>query len=113
MTCDYTVDFGADAGTAEVMTYPELLQKAGTSWQVYTNDQVGDGSSYPDYFRGDYGDNPLWFHQQYNTSNSYYDMVITANASDGFRRRYAGRIARTTTSARRAMATSAWPRVPT
>jgi phospholipase C len=26
---DYEVDFGSDAGTAEVTTYPELLQKAG------------------------------------------------------------------------------------
>src|SRR6202522_392727 len=67
---DYTVDFGPDAATAEVTTYPELLQKAGVSWQVYTNDQVGDSGSYPDYFLGDYGDNPLWFYQQYNTSNS-------------------------------------------
>ena len=61
---------GPDAGTAEVTTYPELLQKAGISWQVYTNDQVGDSGSYPDYFLGDYGDNPLWFYQQYNTTNS-------------------------------------------
>jgi phospholipase C len=66
---DYTVDFGPDAGTAEVTTYPELLQKAGVSWQVYTNDQVGDSGSYPDFFLGDYGDNPLWFYQQYNTTN--------------------------------------------
>ena len=51
-------------------TYPELLQAAGVSWQVYTNDQVGDSGSYPDYFLGDYGDNPLWFYQQYNTTNS-------------------------------------------
>jgi phospholipase C len=67
---DYEVDFGADAGTAEVTTYPELLQKAGIDWQVYANDQVGDSGSYPDFFLGDYGDNPLWFYQQYNTSNS-------------------------------------------
>ncbi|HEX4087258.1 MAG TPA: phospholipase C, phosphocholine-specific [Trebonia sp.] len=67
---DYQVDFGSDAGTAEVTTYPELLQKAGVDWQVYANDQVGDSGSFPDYFLGDYGDNPLWFYQQYNTSNS-------------------------------------------
>ena len=67
---DYEVDFGPDAGTPEVKTYPELLQAAGISWQVYTNDQVGDSGSYPDYFVGDYGDNPLWFYQQYNTTNS-------------------------------------------
>jgi phospholipase C len=67
---DYTVDFGPDAGTAKVRTYPELLQKAGIGWQVYTNDQVGDSGDNPDYFLGDYGDNPLWFYQQYNTTNS-------------------------------------------
>ena len=67
---DYKVDFGPDAGTAEVTTYPELLQKAGVSWQVYTNDQVGDSGDFPEYFLGDYGDNPLWFYQQYNTTNS-------------------------------------------
>src|SRR3984957_4379526 len=67
---DYTVDFGPDAGTAEVATYPELLQRAGISWQGYTNDQVGASGSDPDYFLGDYGDNPLWFYQQYNTTNS-------------------------------------------
>jgi phospholipase C len=67
---DYEVHFGPDAGTPEVKTYPELLQAAGVSWQVYTNDQVGDSGSYPDYFLGDYGDNPLWFYQQHNTTNS-------------------------------------------
>ena len=67
---DYKVDFGSDAKTSQVTTYPELLQAAGVSWQVYTNDQVGDSGSYPDYFLGDFGDNPLWFYQQYNTTNS-------------------------------------------
>ncbi|HEY2280833.1 MAG TPA: phospholipase C, phosphocholine-specific [Streptosporangiaceae bacterium] len=67
---DYTVDFGSDAGTAEVTTYPDQLQQAGVSWQVYTNDQVGDSSDFPDYFLGDFGDNPLWFYQQFNTTNS-------------------------------------------
>jgi phospholipase C len=67
---DYEVDFGPDAGTPEVTTYPELLQAAGIGWKVYTNDQVGDSGSYPDFFLGDYGDNPLWFYQQYNTTNS-------------------------------------------
>jgi phospholipase C len=67
---DYEVDFGSDAGTPEVTTYPELLEAAGIDWQVYTNNQVGDSGSYPDYFLGDYGDNPLWFYQQYNSSNS-------------------------------------------
>jgi phospholipase C len=41
---DYVVDFGPDAGTAEVTTYPEQLQAAGVSWPVYTNDQAGDSS---------------------------------------------------------------------
>src|ERR1700734_2371295 len=67
---DYEVDFGPDAGTPKVTTYPELLQAAGIDWQVYTNNQVGDSGSFPDYFLGDYGDNPLWFYQQYNSSNS-------------------------------------------
>ena len=67
---DYEVDFGPDASTPEVTTYPELLQAAGIDWRVYTNDQVGDSGSYPDYFLGDYGDNPLWFYQQYNSTNS-------------------------------------------
>jgi phospholipase C len=67
---DYTVDFGSDAGTAEVTTYPEQLQKAGIDWQVYSNDQVGDSGTFPDFFLGDYGDNPLWFYQQYNSTNS-------------------------------------------
>jgi phospholipase C len=67
---DYQVDFGSDAGTPEVTTYAELLQKAGVDWQVYTNNQVGDSGSFPDYFLGDYGDNPLWFYQQYNSTNS-------------------------------------------
>jgi phospholipase C len=67
---DYEVDFGPDADTPEVTTYPQLLQAAGIDWQVYTNDQVGDSGTYPDYFLGDYGDNPLWFYQQYNSTNS-------------------------------------------
>jgi len=67
---DYEVDFGSDAKTAEVTTYPEQLQKAGVSWRVYTNDQVGDSGTFPDFFLGDFGDNPLWFYQQYNSSNS-------------------------------------------
>jgi phospholipase C len=37
---------------------------------VYANHQVGDSGTYPDYFLGDYGDNPLWFYQQYNSTNS-------------------------------------------
>jgi phospholipase C len=61
---DYTVEFsGADA----ITTYPEGLQAAGISWQVYTNHEVGDGGG-ADGWVGDYGDNPLWFYQQYQTS---------------------------------------------
>ncbi len=58
---DYTVEL------TNVATYPELLLKAGVSWQVYTNHEVGDGSG-ADGWVGDYGDNPLWFYQQYQTS---------------------------------------------
>jgi len=58
---DYTVEF------TNVTTYPELLLKAGISWQVYTNHEVGDGSG-NDGWVGDYGDNPLWFYQQYQAS---------------------------------------------
>jgi phospholipase C len=58
---DYTVEF------TNVTTYPELLLKAGVSWQVYTNHEVGDGGG-ADGWVGDYGDNPLWFYQQYQTS---------------------------------------------
>ncbi len=58
---DYTVEF------ANVTTYPELLLRAGISWQVYTNHEVGDGSG-ADGWVGDYGDNPLWFYQNYQTS---------------------------------------------
>ncbi len=67
---DYEVDFGSDAGTPEVTTYPELLQAAGIGWRVYTNNQVGDSGSFPGFFLGDFGDNPLWFYQQYNSTNS-------------------------------------------
>jgi phospholipase C len=58
---DYTVEFTG------VTTYPELLLNAGITWQVYTNHEVGDGSG-ADGWVGDYGDNPLWFYQQYQTS---------------------------------------------
>ena len=58
---DYTVELTG------VTTYPELLLNAGISWQVYTNREVGDGSGANGWV-GDYGDNPLWFYQQYQTS---------------------------------------------
>jgi hypothetical protein len=66
---DYEVDFGPDAGTPLVTTYPELLQQGGVSWKVYTNNQAGDAGG-ADAFLGDFGDNPLWFYQQYNSTNS-------------------------------------------
>jgi phospholipase C len=58
---DYTVEF------TDVTTYPELLLNAGISWRVYTNHEVGDGGG-NDGWLGDDGDNPLWFYQQYQTS---------------------------------------------
>ena len=65
---DYVSDFPA-AGPTHITTYPELLQKAGISWQVYTNHEVGDGSG-ADGWVGDFGDNPLWFYQQYEDSEN-------------------------------------------
>jgi phospholipase C len=62
---DYVSDFPAGA----VTTYPELLQKAGISWLVYTNREVGDGGGL-DGWVGDFGDNPLWFYQQYEDSEN-------------------------------------------
>jgi phospholipase C len=46
-------------------TYPERLERAGVSWQVYANDEVGDGGG-EDGYVGDYGDNPLWLFQAYH-----------------------------------------------
>src|SRR5580693_643419 len=62
---DYVADFPAGA----ITTYPELLQRAGLTWQVYTNHEVGDGGGV-DGWVGDYGDNPLWFYQQYENSEN-------------------------------------------
>jgi phospholipase C len=62
---DYVSDFPAGA----IITYPELLQKAGVTWQVYTNHEVGDGGG-NDAWVGDFGDNPLWFYQQYEDSEN-------------------------------------------
>ncbi|HEX3783708.1 MAG TPA: phospholipase C, phosphocholine-specific [Pseudonocardiaceae bacterium] len=44
-------------------TYPEFLEQLGVSWQVYANNEVGDGS---DGWLGDYGDNPLWLFDAYH-----------------------------------------------
>jgi phospholipase C len=46
-------------------TYPERLQQAGISWQIYANKEVGDGSG-ADGWVGDFGDNPLWLFQAYH-----------------------------------------------
>ncbi len=63
---DYAAVFkGANALT----TYPELLQGAGITWQVYTNHEVGDGGGVNAWV-GDFGDNPLWFYQQYEDSEN-------------------------------------------
>jgi phospholipase C len=58
---DYLVEF------TNITTYPELLQAAGITWQVYTNHEVGDGSGLAGWV-GDYGDNPLWLYQAFQTS---------------------------------------------
>ncbi len=51
-------------------TYPERLQDAGISWQVFANKEVGDGGGI-DGWVGDYGDNPLWlFHAYHDALNS-------------------------------------------
>jgi phospholipase C len=63
---DYIAVF---SGSNSITTYPELLQKAGISWQVYTNHEVGDGGGV-DAWVGDFGDNPLWFYQQYEDSEN-------------------------------------------
>ncbi len=49
-------------------TYPERLQAAGVSWQVYANTEIGEGD-----WLGDYGDNPLWLFQ------SYADAMVSAD----------------------------------
>ncbi len=54
-------------------TYPERLQKAGISWQVYANHEVGDGA---DGWVGDFGDNPLWLFQQYHDALASTDPKV-------------------------------------
>ncbi|MBV9315458.1 MAG: phospholipase C, phosphocholine-specific [Pseudonocardia sp.] len=46
-------------------TYPERLQAAGITWQVYANKEVGDREG-EDGYLGDYGDNPLWLFHAYH-----------------------------------------------
>ena len=62
-------------------TYPERLQDAGISWQVYANKEVGDGGGI-DGWVGDYGDNPLWLFQ------AYHDAL---NSSDPAKQQLAAR----------------------
>jgi phospholipase C len=56
-------------------TYPERLQAAGISWQLYANDEVGDGSG-EDGFVGDFGDNPLWLFQAYHDALASSDPKV-------------------------------------
>ncbi|HEY3906400.1 MAG TPA: phospholipase C, phosphocholine-specific [Streptosporangiaceae bacterium] len=63
---DYAAVF---KGASALVTYPEALQAAGITWQVYTNREVGDGGGVNAWV-GDFGDNPLWFYQQYEDSEN-------------------------------------------
>ncbi len=56
-------------------TYPERLQRAGVSWQLYANDEVGDGGG-ADGYLGDYGDNPLWLFKAYHDALASPDPKI-------------------------------------
>ncbi|MFI5783402.1 phosphocholine-specific phospholipase C [Nocardia sp. NPDC051570] len=56
-------------------TYPERLQQAGISWQVFANDRVGDDTSGAP-FLGDYGDNPLWLFQAYHDALNSDDPAV-------------------------------------
>jgi phospholipase C len=56
-------------------TYPERLQAAGISWQVYANNEVGDDpGGHP--FVGDYGDNPLWLFHAYHDALASSDPKV-------------------------------------
>jgi phospholipase C len=57
-------------------TYPERLQAAGISWQVYANDEVGDDMSGAQGYVGDYGDNPLWLFQAYHDALASSDPAV-------------------------------------
>jgi phospholipase C len=64
-------------------TYPERLEAAGISWQIFANKEVGDGSGL-DGWVGDYGDNPLWLFQAYHdalnsTDPHQQDLARRAN----------------------------------
>ena len=54
-------------------TYPERLEAAGISWKVYQD--IGDGldadgkwGNIDDAYRGNYGDNPLLFFNQFRNA---------------------------------------------
>lgn len=64
-------------------TYPERLQAAHISWQVYANDEVGDDDSDDNGFVGDFGDNPLWLFQQYHDSLNSSDPKVRELALRG------------------------------
>ena len=56
-------------------TYPERLQTAGVSWQVYANHEVGDQGG-ADGWVGDFGDNPLWLFQAYHQALASSDPKV-------------------------------------
>src|SRR5882757_4721162 len=56
-------------------TYPERLQAAGISWQIYANKEVGDGGGL-DGWVGDFGDNPLWLFQAYHDALASSDPKV-------------------------------------
>ncbi|MEC3915734.1 phospholipase C, phosphocholine-specific [Nocardia sp. CDC160] len=51
-------------------TYPERLQQAGISWQVYADNHSGGD------FLADFGDNPLWLFQAYHDAAKSADPAI-------------------------------------
>ncbi|MFF0635978.1 phosphocholine-specific phospholipase C [Nocardia sp. NPDC004151] len=51
-------------------TYPERLQQAGISWQVYADSHSGGP------FLADYGDNPLWLFQNYHNAAKSTDPAV-------------------------------------
>ncbi|MFF3570783.1 phosphocholine-specific phospholipase C [Nocardia jiangxiensis] len=54
-------------------TYPERLEKAGVSWQVYADDVAGDTD---EMFLGDFGDNPLWLFRAYHEALNSADPAV-------------------------------------
>jgi phospholipase C len=76
---DYAAVF---KGASALTTYPEQLQTAGITWQVYTNREVGDGGGVNAWV-GDFGDNPLWFYQQYEDSENATTAAAQELASRG------------------------------